>query len=181
MIVILILIAIFASLLFWRLIFENNRKIIVDQENAISYHQISAITKSALFNKISRNELGRCVIMVFYNQWCDLCHKQFPIINEVAREFQNTNLTFVAVSVDINTSKENFANFLEKYDNVYFKPYYLSDPNNLQVFMQKIFKIGYKGALPFFALFDSSGRVVNIMSGFKKARLLKKAIYNILI
>jgi thiol-disulfide isomerase/thioredoxin len=178
--IVIILVAIIFSLVIWYFLIEKNPKIEIEQQSPMSYHQISSITKSALFNKISQNELGRPVFLVFYAQWHDLCRKQLSIINELAAFFQGTNLSFIVVSSDMNCNQENLASYLDKYDNIYFKPYYLSDPSNLQTFMKKIFKIRYEGALPFFTFFNKGGKVLNVMSGFKKIRLLKNEIFKIL-
>ena len=178
--IIIIFTATIFSLMVWYFLFERSSKIEINKNSIISYHQISPITKSALFNKISQNELGRPVVLIFYAQWHKLCQKQFVIINELAALFQGTSLSFLAVSIDMNCSQANLASFLDKYDNIHFKPYYLSDPSNLQDFMKKTFKIKYNGNLPFFVFFNKEGAILNIFNGFKKMRLLKREIYRII-
>ena len=177
---IIILIAIIISLLLWQFFFEGKTNIELPESFNITHHKIYPISKSELFNKISQNERGRPIFLYFYADWCKICQKQFPIINEIARIFQNTDLTFIAVSANLNSDPENLASYLDNHHNIYFKPYYLTDPQELQTFMQEVFLVKYEGLMPFMTLFNKFGESGNLMTGFKNKSKIKKELMKLI-
>jgi len=176
MIVVILSVISILALIIWKLFIEDSylSDIKIPDSSNIAYHKINPLTPSDLITKID-NETGRPIMLYLYTTWCGVCKKTFPIINELAREFQNANITIIAIAIDKNLSDAEFTEYLKIYGDIYFKPYYLAYADGMtDLIRQKDIK--YNGVIPFTVLINKNGEVVESFNGSKKLSSLRNKI-----
>jgi thiol-disulfide isomerase/thioredoxin len=173
----------FVGLFFWNYFVENveNKDVIIPQSKNISFNQELPIatTIDQLANEFEKSE-GKPILLYIYTTWCNSCAKNFDLINEVSREFQNTDLQVIALAIDKNLSSEDLAakvltNYLNKNGNLYFKPRYLSFRGGFKEFLLKK-NIKYDNRIPFTILITRNGEAVVKFSGIKSKNYLRNKI-----
>ena len=63
---------------------------------------------------ILENSKVKPVLLYIYTNWCKTCVKNLPTINEIAREFQNTELEVLTLAIDRDMTKAQLKNHLQK-------------------------------------------------------------------
>ena len=135
-------------------------------------NQASSITSNDLIAKISTSQ--KPTLLFLYTTWCKTCHKTLPKINEIAREFQNADVDFHVITIDKSINYRKTLVFLQKYPNIYFKPYYISD-NNIKSSLDQI-DIKYKSTIPFTAILNGENKVTYQFSGDKSLNYIRNRL-----
>ena len=172
--------AIFVALISWHFFVENVAKYDVDiaASNNINYKNSNLIAvDSYKLSQLVNEDIYDLNIIYLFTTWCKGCVKNFKNINEIAREFQNSNLNFIAIAIDNNNKIEDIENYFAKYDEIYFKKYYLNDIDNLGQLLQEN-NIQYKGAIPFMALYDKNNDLIENIVGPRSHKYLRRKIIN---
>ena len=139
-------------------------------------------TKAQNFRAVSMNgetvELsslkGKVVVLTFWSTRCGACHGTIPKLNQIARNHQNENVVFLALTSE---NPANVANYLRK-NKFDFKIL----PNTFDV----VLKYGSKGGgrvempLPAHFLVNQNGEVVMNAAGFNKTGQLDAEINRLL-
>jgi thiol-disulfide isomerase/thioredoxin len=115
------------------------------------------------------------ILLYIYTTWCGICSKNFPIINEIAREFQNTDLQVIAIAIDRNLEPTVLGEYLGSFGNVYFQPRFLSFKEGFIEFLQKK-QIRYGGKIPYTALISRDGEVATKFTGVKSKNYLRNKV-----
>ncbi|MAZ80455.1 MAG: hypothetical protein CMP18_01555 [Rickettsiales bacterium] len=174
--------AIIISLVIWHFFVENIARYDVDipKSDNINYQnsELIAIDNYKLAQLMHGN-MKQLTIIYFYTTWCKGCIKNFKNINEIAREFQNSDLNLVVVAIDKEMNIKNLENYFTKYDKIYFKKYYLNDRDNFGQLLQEN-NINYQSKLPFIGFYDSNNELIEDFSGIKKYNFIRKKIINLL-
>ncbi len=118
---------------------------------------------------------GKPILLYLYTTWCGVCNKNFSTINEIAREFQNTDLEFIAIAIDRNFTEKELQLYLEKFDAVYFEPNYLLSKDGFIDFLKER-GINYNGRIPYTVLIGRDKSIVANFSGIKNKNYLRKRI-----
>lgn len=132
------------------------------------------MTTGQVANEFEQYE-GKPVLLYIYTTWCSSCARQTPIINEIAREFQNTDLKIITLAVDKNLNPNDLKSHLSRYGNVYFQPRYLSFKEGFLEFLKKK-NINYQGRIPYTVLISQYGEVVTKYVGEKSPNYLRNKI-----
>ena len=180
MIVAILAIVATLALIVWKFFIEDSylANIKIPGSSNIAYHKINPLTPNDIVTKLD-NEKGRPLFLYLYTTWCGVCKKNFPIINELSREFQNANITIIAIAIDRNLNDVDFAQYLEVYGDIYFKPYYLVYSEGMSdLIKQKGIK--YNGVIPFTVLIDKNGNVVESFNGIKKSSSMRSKIIRLI-
>lgn len=140
----------------------------------ISYSEEPPIplTVNQIEDQISQT--GAPILLYVYTTWCGICEKNFATINQIADEFQNTELNFMAVAIDDHLEGLVFQKYLGKFGKIYFKPYYLVF--NKESFLKLIKQKGYNGRIPFLMLIARDGKTLLNVSGIKSKSYLRNKI-----
>lgn len=133
---------------------------------------ISQIEKSSLENSP--------VLLHFYTSWCGVCKKELPVINEIARKYQNTDLKVIIVVVDKELTKEKAISTLEDFEKVYFQGQYILDRNGLKELLEDR-SISFRSRIPFTAIIGRDSKVIDQFSGFKNQEFIEKRIMKSLV
>lgn len=118
---------------------------------------------------------GKPILLYVYTTWCSICSQQFPIINEVAREFQNTDLRIITLATDRDLEPQLLKEYLNRYGNLYFPPRYLAFKEGFIDFLKKK-NIKYQGRIPFTVLISREGEVVVKYVGVKGKNYLRNKV-----
>ena len=146
---------------------------IPESENK-TYSEPLAIAPSDIITQIEANA-GKPILLYIYTTWCGVCKQQFPVINEVARKFQKTDLKVISVAIDKNIDAKNLINYLEYYKNTYFAPEYLIYNDGLgDLLKQK--NIKYNKIIPLTVLIDRDGEIIFRFTGYKGENYITRKI-----
>ncbi len=178
MLFLVIVSGILIGLLVWQLFVENVANLdvkIPESENITFNDRIpEAMTTSQVANLFDNSE-GKPILLYIYTTWCKICSKNFLNINEVAREFQNTDLEFIAIAIDKDLASESLQKYLNKFGNLYFEPRFLAFKEGFLDFLDKR-KIRYNNRIPFTALISAEGEVSTKFVGTKRKNHLRNRI-----
>lgn len=133
-----------------------------------------AMTSSQVANEFE-NADGKPVLFYVYTTWCKVCNKNFPVINEIAREFQNTDLRVITLAVDKNMNAPHLQAHLRLFGDVYFQPQYLAFKEGFMEFLQRK-NISYNNRIPFTVLLNRDGEVIAKYTGYKSKNYLRNKI-----
>lgn len=178
MVFLIILIAACASVFVWNHFIDNASNLdvkIPESKNIIfSQESITPTTTSQIANEFE-NADGRPILLYLYATWCNICTENFQTMNEIAREFQNTNLKIIFLAIDRDIDEKQLEAYLSKFGNVYFQPQYLAFKDGFLEFLSKK-NIKYNHRLPFTALLSQDDEVVTKFSGMKNKNYLRSKI-----
>jgi len=178
MLFLLIFTAIITALLIWHYFVENPRNLDINipASNNITYDYTKsrAITTKDV-SQILQNYKGSPTLLYIYTTWCNTCKKNMPIFNEIAREFQNTNLKVVAIAIDKDLNQESMAQYLSQYSNIYFEPLYLIDKSGFLELLGQ-YGIKYNRVIPFTILLSKDSKVVAKYFGAKRKGYIRNKI-----
>ena len=171
---ILIIVAIL-SITIWNNILNKELDNIKIPESANkTYNSIEAISPGDIISEID-NGKNSPILLYIYTTWCGVCKKQLPVINEIARKFQNTDLKIIAVAIDKNIDEAAFINYLQLYNKIYFPPKYLPYNDGFADLLLKK-NIKYNKKIPFTALLNRDGEVIDQFTGYKSQKFLNHQI-----
>ncbi len=132
------------------------------------------MTTTQVVNEFEKAE-GKPVLLYLYTTWCKICTENFPAINEIAREFQNTELQFIALAIDRDLEPQAFQDYFNKFGDVYFPLRYLAFKEGFSEFLLKR-NIRYNRVIPFTVLISRHGEVITKFSGKKNKNYLRNKI-----
>ncbi len=175
MIVAILIAVAFLSMIIWNnIINQELDNVKIPESSNKTYNYSQAISPSDIVNQIESNK-GRPTLLYIYTTWCGVCKQQFPVINEIARKFQNTDLKVISVAIDKNIDAAALQNYLQFYQNIYFQPQYLVYNDGLEDLLDKK-GIKYNKIIPLTVLIDRDGIVKTRFTGYKNERSLARKI-----
>jgi thiol-disulfide isomerase/thioredoxin len=171
----IIIISASIGLLVWSQFIEDDEIKIPESKN-INFNDeaatpIDVSTLEGEFEKYDRKP----ILLYIYTTWCGTCKKNFHTINDIAREFQNTELKVIALAIDRNIGGKDLSDVLRDYGNIYFEPKFLNFREGFVDFLKKR-GIKYEGRVPFTALISRDGTIITKFSGIKRTSYLRKKI-----
>jgi thiol-disulfide isomerase/thioredoxin len=142
----------------------------------ISYNnqEVVAMSTASFINDYEANE-GKVMLLYFYTSWCGVCRKNLPVFNEMAREFQNTDLYVMAIALDRDIDAKYLQNYLNQQGNIYFRPRYLAFREGFLEFLKKK-NINYRGIVPFTVLISRDSEIAAKYNGYKSKEYLRNQI-----
>jgi thiol-disulfide isomerase/thioredoxin len=166
------------AIIIWNYLIENPvmPDIQIPESKNITYNigKIGSYTPTDIVTNIDDN-LGKPVLIYLYTTWCSSCKKQLPVINEMARKFQNTDLQVIAIAIDRNMNEQVLIDYLFYYGNIYFKPNYLLYNDGL-VDILKTKSIEYNNRIPLTILVGRDGKISSRFVGYKSEDYLNRII-----
>ncbi len=115
-------------------------------------HQLSKLIQEHKAN-------GNITLVFVYGSWCPVCQRNFPQLQQLAKQYQNENLDILAFSVD--QDKDKLLHYLNKQFPIFFPSYRLYSVDYEEV-KKAFFNAGitYNHTIPFIAVFDRQGTLV---------------------
>ncbi len=178
MLLFVIALGIIFGLLSWHYFVENAAKldIKIPESKNITYNDQTpqAISTENIASEFEQND-GKPILLYIYTTWCPSCKKNFANFNEIAREFQNTDLHIIAIAIDRDINQNILQNELNQLGNIYFQPQFLAFKDGFIDFLkQKGLK--YEGRIPFTALISRQGEVVLKYNGTRNKDYLRNKL-----
>ena len=66
------------------------------------------------YNKLLADHKGKPLLVTFWATWCEPCRDEFPIINQIARDYSAKGLTVLGVDMDDDSAVNLIQHFLER-------------------------------------------------------------------
>lgn len=173
-----IILAIITGSLIWKFFIENYQ--INDYEIPISQNitfndQLPKLIDTAILEKEFENNQNKPILLYLYTTWCQVCNKNFSVINDISQEFQNTELKVITIAIDRNIDSNLLVQYLKKFENIYFMPSFLQNRNGFIEFLDDK-KVKYNNRIPFTILIARDGNILCKYSGVKSKNYLRNKI-----
>jgi thiol-disulfide isomerase/thioredoxin len=132
------------------------------------------------FQKILQQNRGNVLLVTFWATWCEPCRDEYPMLNELAKQYAPKGLKVVGVSLDDDGDLILMRRFLARYKPVF--PNYRNTPGEQAEFeaLTQSVMPGWTGLLPATFLYAKDGRQVGRFLGEKSRAEYETAIRELL-
>jgi peroxiredoxin len=173
-----IILGVFCGFIAWNFLIENQAALDVKipQSKNITFNDKDplAMTTAQVDDQFNNFD-DKPILLYIYTTWCSVCGENFETFNEIAREFQETELKVFAIAIDKGLDSEHLNSYLNKFGNLYFQPRYLVFKEGFIDFLRKK-NIAYNGRIPFTVLISGDGKIITKFSGTKNKKYLRNKI-----
>jgi cytochrome c biogenesis protein CcmG, thiol:disulfide interchange protein DsbE len=76
-------------------------------------HTLSEIDLAG-YNKLLADHKGKPLLVTFWATWCEPCRDEFPIINQIARDYASKGLVVLGVDMDDDAAVTLIQHFLDR-------------------------------------------------------------------
>jgi thiol-disulfide isomerase/thioredoxin len=129
------------------------------------------------FQKILEQHRGKALLVNFWATWCEPCRDEYPMLNELAKQYGPKGLQVVGVSMDDDGDLILMRRFLARYKPVF--PNYRKTPGAEAEFRQSVLA-GWTGSMPVSIFYAKDGRQVTHFLGEKSREQYEEAIRGLL-
>ena len=116
---------------------------------------------------------GKPLLVTFWATWCEPCRDEYPMLNELAKQYAPQGLKVVGVNLDDDGDLILMRRFLARYKPVF--PNYRKTAGGEEAFHQTVSPV-WSGALPASFFYDRDGRQVGHVFGEGKRETYEDAI-----
>jgi thiol-disulfide isomerase/thioredoxin len=120
---------------------------------------------------------GKPVLVTFWATWCEPCRAEYPMLNELAKEYAPKGLNIVGVSLDDDGDMILMRRFLARYKPVF--PNYRKKAGGQAAFVQSVLP-GWNGAIPASFFYAKDGRQIGHLLGGNNRDTYEAAIRSLL-
>lgn len=178
MLFLVIAVGITVGLVVWNYYVENvshfDVKIPQSRNIAFNNEQALAMTTAQIANEFEKYD-NKPILLYLYTTWCESCKKNFETFNEIAREFQETELHVIALAIDRDLAEGALQEELHRHGELYFHPRFLAFKEGFKDFLKQK-GINYEGRIPFTVLIGRDGKVIVKYPGVKNKNHLRNKI-----
>jgi thiol-disulfide isomerase/thioredoxin len=128
------------------------------------------------FQKLLEHFRGAPLLVTFWATWCEPCRDEYPMLNELAKQYAPQGLRVVGVNLDDDGDLILMRRFLARYKPVF--PNYRKTAGGEKAFHQVVFP-GWSGALPATFFYGKDGRQVGHVLGEGKRETYESAIQSL--
>src|SRR3979490_1967201 len=114
------------------------------------------------YQKLVQQHRGKPLLMTFWATWCEPCRDEYPMLNELAKQYAPKGLQVVGVDFDDEGDLILMRRFIARYKPVF--PNYRKQRGDEAAFTQAVWP-DWNGALPASFLYDKDGKQVGRMLG----------------
>ena len=133
-------------------------------ENAPAKKSASADTPKPLevidaegYGALLAKHRGKPLMVTFWATWCEPCRDEYPMVNELARQYEAKGLAVFGVSLDGDAEETLAARFVARNHPIFRN--YRKKPGKEEEFINSVSK-KWSGALPATFLYSPDGRLV---------------------
>jgi thiol-disulfide isomerase/thioredoxin len=129
------------------------------------------------YTKIVQQHQGKPLLMTFWATWCEPCRDEYPMLNELAKQYGPKGLQVVGVNFDDEGDLTLTRRFIARYKPIF--PNYRKKHGDEAGFTQAVWP-GWNGALPASFLYDKDGNQVGRVLGASNRETYEAAIRQLL-
>jgi thiol-disulfide isomerase/thioredoxin len=121
-----------------------------------------AIIDAQGYQKLLEQNRGKAVLVNFWATWCEPCRDEYPMLNELAKQYAPQGLKVIGVSMDDDGDLILMRRFLTRYNPVF--PNYRKKAGGEVEFRQAVLP-GWTGSLPVSVFYGKEGQQAGHMLG----------------
>jgi thiol-disulfide isomerase/thioredoxin len=132
------------------------------------------------YQELVRQYRGKPLLINFWATWCEPCRDEYPMLNELAKEYAPKGLRVVGVNSDQDGDLILMRRFIARYKPVF--PNYrkkLGKPEEEAGFNQAVLA-DWRGELPATFLYDKDGRLIGHFFGARNRETYEATIRKLL-
>jgi len=125
------------------------------------------------YQKVLDQFRGQPVLITFWATWCEPCRDEYPMLNELAKQYAPKGLHVVGVNLDDDGDLILTRRFIARYKPVF--PNYRKKPGGEAAFVQAVLP-GWGGAIPASFFYAKDGRQIGHLLGANNRESYEAAI-----
>jgi thiol-disulfide isomerase/thioredoxin len=129
------------------------------------------------YQKLVEQFRGKPLLVNFWATWCEPCREEYPMLNELAKQYAPQGLKVVGVSLDDDGDLILMRRFLARYKPIF--PNYRKKAGGIEAFTQAVLP-GWRGALPVSIFYGRDGGQAGHMLGEGTREKYEAAIRDLL-
>ena len=129
------------------------------------------------YQKLVRQYRGKPLLINFWATWCEPCRDEYPMLNELSKEYGPKGLCVVGVNSDQDGDLILMRRFIARYKPVF--PNYRKKPEGEGEFNQAVLP-DWRGELPATFLYDKDGRLTGHFFGARNRETYEATIGKLL-
>lgn len=136
------------------------------------------VIDAAGYQKLVDGYRGQPLLVAFWAAWCEPCRDEYPMLNELAKQYSPQGLRVVGINLDDDGDLILTRRFLARYQPV-FPNYRLKGGSGMSAFTQKVHP-QWTGAIPASFLYAPDGRQVGQVLGASSREAYEAALRRVL-
>jgi thiol-disulfide isomerase/thioredoxin len=128
--------------------------------------------------KLVQQYHGKPLLVTFWATWCEPCRDEYPMLNELTKQYAPQGLKVVGVNYDQDGDLILMRRFIAKYQPVF--PNYRKKPDESEESFRQAVMPGWNGALPASFFYAKDGRQVGQFVGERTRDTYETAIRSLL-
>jgi len=129
------------------------------------------------YQKLVQQYQGKPLLVTFWATWCEPCRDEYPMLNELAKQYAPQGLKVVGVNLDDEGDLILMRRFIARYKPIF--PNYRKKPGEEGPFRDAVLP-GWNGSLPASFFYAKDGRQVGQFVGERKREEYESAIRSLL-
>jgi thiol-disulfide isomerase/thioredoxin len=129
------------------------------------------------YQKILEEYRGKPLVVTFWATWCEPCRDEYPMLNELAKQYAPQGLRVVGVNLDQDGDLILMRRFIARYHPVF--PNYRKTAGGEDAFVQAVMP-GWNGAIPGSFFYSKEGKQIGHLLGASNRDTYEAAIKTLL-
>jgi thiol-disulfide isomerase/thioredoxin len=129
------------------------------------------------YQKLVEQYRGKAVLFTFWATWCEPCRDEFPMVNELAKQYAPQGLHVVGINLDQDGDLILMRRFITRYKPVF--PNFRKKAGDEDAFVQAVLP-GWNGAIPASVFYAKDGRQIGHLLGAGDRATYEAAIRSLL-
>jgi thiol-disulfide isomerase/thioredoxin len=129
------------------------------------------------YQKMVDEYRGKALLVTFWATWCEPCRDEYPMLNELAKQYAPQGLRVVGVNLDQDGDLILMRRFIARYHPVF--PNYRKTSGGEDAFVQAVMP-GWNGAIPGSFFYSRDGKQIGHLVGASNRDTYEAAIKTLL-
>ena len=129
------------------------------------------------YQKLLDQYRGKALLITFWATWCEPCRAEYPMLNELAKQYEPKGLHVVGVDLDDDGDLILMRRFITRYKPIF--PNYRKKAGDETAFVQSVLP-GWSGAIPASFFYAKDGRQIGHLLGANDRETYDAAIRSLL-
>jgi thiol-disulfide isomerase/thioredoxin len=132
---------------------------------------------TAGYQKLVQQYKGKLLLVTFWATWCEPCRDEYPMLNELAKQYAPQGLKVVGISLDQDGDLILMRRFLARYKPIF--PNYRKKKGEEDAFVQQVLG-GWNGSIPASFFYGKDGSQIGHLVGSGNRETYEAAIKTLL-